>query len=114
MQRGGTLVASLVGMNSDVVQERGTPAPSLVGHWKVRRVSGILPPRGIEKRIGASSGWTLIGKLPVARFRVEGLCFRYQWLPIRDVLTQGEDGDWLGRGKLFGWEFCRFRLERVE
>jgi hypothetical protein len=37
----------------------------------------------------------------------------YVGWPMRDELTQGEGGAWLGRGLLFGGEFCRFRLVRV-
>ena len=87
----------------------------LEGHWKVRRQSGLLPPRGVSKRIGAGSGWTLLAGLPVASFRVEASgearTLRYRLLPIRDELRPRPDGSWEGRGLLLGREFCRFRLE---
>ena len=88
---------------------------TLEGRWKVRRESGLLPPRGVSKRIGAGSGWTLLLGLPVAPFRVErageGRTLRYRLLPIRDELSLRADGSWAGRGLLLGREFCRFRLE---
>jgi len=88
----------------------------LEGQWKVRRESGLLPPRGVSKRIGAGRGWTLLLGLPVAPFRVERAggeahTLRYRLLPIRDELSPRADGSWAGRGLLLGREFCRFRLE---
>jgi hypothetical protein len=89
---------------------------TLEGRWKVRRESGLLPPRGVSKRIGPGSGWTLLLGLPVASFRVERAggetcTLRYRLLPIRDELSLRADGSWAGRGLLLGREFCRFRLE---
>jgi hypothetical protein len=82
------------------------------GRWRVERVSGLLPPVGLRKRIGPRSGSTRLGLLPLARFRVGGRTLDYVGWPLRDELRQGEDGEWLGRGLLFGREFCRFRLVR--
>jgi hypothetical protein len=82
------------------------------GRWRVERLSGLLPPVGLRKRIGPVSGWTELGRLPLARFRVSGRTLDYLIWPLRDELEPGPDGDWLGRGLLFGREFCRFRLVR--
>jgi hypothetical protein len=84
---------------------------ALTGTWNVRRTAGVLLPFGIRKRIGQDSGWTLIGRVPVAFFRVLDNRLRYVGLPIEDILEPGSDGGWNGRGLLFGREFCRFRLE---
>lgn len=79
------------------------------GRWRVERVGGLLPP-GLRKRIGRNGGSTRLGPLPLALFRVRGRTLDYRLLPIRDELTPAGDGTWLGRGLLFGREFCRFRL----
>jgi hypothetical protein len=83
----------------------------LVGRWRVERVSGILPPL-LRKRIGSEDGWTAFGGIPLARFRVRGRTLDYALWPVRDELTPGAAGEWIGRGLLFGREFCRFRLVR--
>ena len=79
------------------------------GRWRVERAGGLLPP-GLRKRIGRRGGSTRLGPLPLALFRVRGRTLDYRLLPIRDELTPAGDGTWLGRGLLFGREFCRFRL----
>jgi hypothetical protein len=79
------------------------------GRWRVERIGGLLPP-GLRKRIGRRSGSTRLGPVPLAAFRVRGTTLDYRLLPIRDELTPAGDGSWLGRGLLFGREFCRFRL----
>ena len=73
-------------------------------------MSGFLPP-GLRKHIGADTGSTRLGRLPLAVFRVRGRTLDYVVWPVRDVL-QPENGGWLGRGLLLGREFCRFRLVR--
>jgi hypothetical protein len=83
----------------------------VAGRWRVERVGGFLPP-GLRKRIGRGGGSTRLGPLPLALFRVRGRTLDYRLLPIRDELTPAGDGSWLGRGLLFGREFCRFRLVR--
>ena len=82
----------------------------LEGEWRVRRESGVLPPFGLSKRIGRTTGWTLMGGVPVAPFRVVGTTLDYLGWPVRDELTPRQDGTWTGRGVLLGREFCRFRL----
>lgn len=83
----------------------------LVGRWRVERVSGVLPPF-LRKSIGSERGWTALGRFPVAPFRVRGWTLDYAVWPVRDELAPGEGDDWIGRGLLFGREFCRFRLVR--
>jgi hypothetical protein len=86
------------------------PVTSLDGQWRVERIDGLLPPSGVTKRIVAGSGWTLVGGVPVAFFRVAGKTLVYRGWPVRDELEAGSDGSWLGRGLLGGREFCRFRM----
>lgn len=86
----------------------------LVGRWRVERVSGLLPPFGFRKHIGPDSGSTRVGPIPVAPFRVRGRTLDYVGWPIRDELTPAEREEWMGRGLLFGREFCRFRLIRED
>jgi hypothetical protein len=83
------------------------------GRWKVRRESGLLPPFGIRKFISGDHGWTQLGPLPVAPFRVEDTRLAYRILPIRDELRQADDGVWHGTGYLLGRRFCTFRLDPV-
>ena len=87
---------------------------ALIGVFRVRRVSGLLPPFGVTKRIHGSKGVTYLFGLPIGAFRVIGRRFVYRWWPIVDEID-GEDGrGWLGRGRLFGLlTFCHFRLEPV-
>jgi hypothetical protein len=90
-------------------------------HFRVRRVSGWLPPFGVTKRIDGRQGCTYLFGLPVGRFRVVGRRFIYRWWPIVDEIdTPSFDvaaplsGTYLGRGRLFGfWTFCHFRLELI-
>jgi len=86
----------------------------LVGLFRVRRVSGWLPPFGVTKRIDGARGVTCLFGLPVGRFRVIGRRFVYRWWPIIDEIDGEDERGVLGRGRLFGFlTFCRFRLERV-
>jgi hypothetical protein len=85
----------------------------LIGEWRVERVSGFLPPFGLRKHIGPRSGSTRVGPFPIGFFRVRGLILDYAWWPLRDELSRREDGEWVGRGLVFGREFCRFRLVRA-
>jgi hypothetical protein len=77
----------------------------LAGRWRVERTSGLLPPFGLRKRIGADAGWTALGPVPVARFRVRGRTLAYAVWPLQDELIEQV-------GLIFGREFCRFRLVR--
>jgi hypothetical protein len=85
---------------------------ALAGHWRVERTSGLLPPVGLRKRIGRGRGWTTLGPLPLAAFRVHGRTLDYILWPVKDELAEGENEEWIGRGLIFGREFCRFRLLR--
>jgi hypothetical protein len=87
----------------------------LDGVWKVRRLSGFLPPLvGVRKRIHGASGETALGPLPGAPFDVVGLSLRYR-APFRgfvDELEPSGDG-FLGRATFRGRQFARFALERI-
>ena len=85
---------------------------TLDGAWRVEREAGVLPPFGLSKRISGGTGWTLLGGVPAAYFRVKGTTLVYVGWPVRDELTPRGDGSWSGRGTLFGREFCRFRMIR--
>lgn len=87
-----------------------TEALALDGSWHVERVSGWLLPFGLRKEVAESRGSTRLGSLPIAFFDVRGRTLRYRGLPVRDELAPMPDGTWLGRGLVFGREFCRFRL----
>lgn len=84
------------------------------GRYRVRRVSGLLPPFGVTKRIEEGAGCTYLFGLAVGRFVIVGRRFVYRWWPIVDELepaTRARNGEIEGRGRLFGFlTFCRFRL----
>ncbi len=84
----------------------------LRGAWRVRRVSGLLPP-GVTKEIDGQLGRTLVFGCHFGSFRVDGARLVYRFWPIVDLLDEpANDADSItGRGTLFGWTFCRFRLE---
>ena len=84
----------------------------LSGKWRVERVGGLVPPIGVRKRIGPGRGTTWFGPLPVGFFRVRERTLDYAGWPIRDELAPAEDGEWIGRGLVFGRQFCVFRLVR--
>ena len=88
------------------------PDADLVGEWRVERVSGLLPPGGVGKRIGGERGVTTLLGVPVASFVRAGDGLEYRVLPVRDLLTAMPDGTWAGEGRLLGIRFCRFRLVR--
>jgi hypothetical protein len=82
----------------------------LEGIWRVERVSGVLLPFGVGKRIRGREGWTTVGGVPAAPFRIAGRTLVYRGWPVRDLLEPRGDGTWSGRSYLLGREFCRFRL----
>ena len=87
----------------------------LDGVWKVRRVSGFLPPLvGVRKRIHGTSGETAVGSLPGVSFDVVGLSLRYR-VPFRSFVDELEptDGGFRGRATWRGRAFGRFKLERI-
>jgi hypothetical protein len=87
---------------------------ALVGRFRVRRLSGLLPPFGVTKRIDGSKGMTCLFGVPIGAFRVIGRRFVYKWWPIVDEIDGEDERGWVGRGRLFGVvTFCRFRLERL-
>jgi hypothetical protein len=86
-------------------------ASRLQGSWKVRRVSGLLPP-GMTKEIQGDRGRTLLFGLHFGSFRIDGPRFVYLFWPIVDVLESFAPGQpIIGRGTIFGVTFCRFRLD---
>jgi hypothetical protein len=87
----------------------------LDGVWRVRRVSGLLPPLvGVRKRIRGSSGETAVGPLPGVPFDVVGLSLRYRapFQGLVDELEPTTDG-FLGRATFRGRVFGRFKLESI-
>lgn len=95
--------------------DTSSPLAPLVGRWQVRRESGLLPDFGLSKSIAPDGrGVTRVVGLPLLPFRIRALPdggaeLRYRLLPLADTLVR--DGEtYLGRGLLFGHEFCRFRL----
>ena len=84
----------------------------LRGRWRVRRVSGLLPP-GVTKEIDGPLGRTLLFGCHFGAFRVDGARLVYRFWPIVDWLDapQAASEPITGRGTVFGWTFCRFRLE---
>ncbi|HVY37743.1 MAG TPA: hypothetical protein VHM31_07400 [Polyangia bacterium] len=94
------------------MSEAGAIPTRVQGSWKVRRVSGLLPP-GVTKEIAGDCGRTLLFGLHFGSFRIDGPRFVYLRWPIVDVLeTSAPDQPVVGRGTIFGLTFCRFRLER--
>jgi hypothetical protein len=84
----------------------------LRGTWRVRRISGMLPP-GVTKQIDGQLGRTLLFGLHFGAFRIDGARLIYSFWPIVDLLELPETVSQpiTGRGTIFGWTFCRFRLE---
>lgn len=83
---------------------------TITGSWKVRRLSGLLPP-GVTKQIDGDRGRTLLFGRHFGSFRVDGDRLVYTFWPIVDELeAHGDAID--GRGTVCGLTFCRFRLER--
>jgi hypothetical protein len=83
---------------------------SLDGSWRVERLSGVLPPLPIRKRIAGDSGVTRIGLMRLP-FRVEGTTLHYR-PPLQafvDELQPSGDG-FVGRATVLGREYARFRL----
>ena len=90
----------------------GQSDPELRGDWRVERLSGLLPPLGVTKRIGVRSGVTTVFGIPVAPFTVSGRNLLYRRVPVQDTLAPDGLGGWFGEGRLAGHTFCRFRLVR--
>lgn len=84
----------------------------LGGRWRVKRIGGLLPPFGLRKVIRREGGWTALGPIPLAPFRVDGRTLDYAVWPLQDQLVERQGDEWVGRGLIFGREFCRFRLVR--
>ena len=101
-------------MTEQTIAEGGAAPNVLLSGWfKVRWVSGLLPPVGVTKRLEGRRGCTYLFGLPFGCFTVSGRRFVYDFWPIVDELeAEGDDGVLVGRGRLFGaLTFCRFRLE---
>ena len=100
-------------MPTDSAAAEAPPSgPALDGVWRVVRTGGLLPPLvGVRKRIANGRGVTTVGRLPGARFTVDGLRLIYD-APFRgfvDVLTPDADG-FSGRALFRGREYGRFVL----
>jgi hypothetical protein len=84
----------------------------LAGRWRVERTSGLLPPFGLRKRIGTDGGWTALGPLPLAPFRVHGRTLNYAVWPVRDELVEGRTGNGSAAGSSSAGSSAAFRLVR--
>ena len=87
----------------------------LDGVWKVKRVSGLLPPLvGVQKRISGSSGQTRVGPLFGVPFDVVGRDLHY-CPPFQGFVDELEPtgSGYLGRATFRGRVFGRFALERL-
>ena len=98
----------------------GTVA-GLDGDWRVSRIDGALPPMPlVRKTIRGDRGWTRVGPLPAAPFRVEAaesgarLVYRGPLSLLVDEIRPGPDGSWTGTATLAGRGLGRFRMTRVE
>jgi len=84
------------------------------GRYKVARISGLLPPWGVTKKLWETTGCTYLFGLPIGRFRIKGDRFVYLRWPIVDRLEPEEDEPGRGRkgvGLIAGFiPFCRFQL----
>jgi hypothetical protein len=96
----------------------GTVA-GLDGDWRVSRIDGALPPMPlVRKTIRAGRGWTRIGPLPAAPFRVEAagagarLVYRGPLSLLVDEISPQPDGSWAGTATLAGRPLGRFRMTR--
>ncbi len=87
----------------------------LRGAWNVRRLAGLLPP-GVTKESDGSRGRTRLFGLHFGAFRVrpdrDGARLVYALWPIVDLVQPDGADAFVGRGTVFGFTFCRFRLER--
>lgn len=86
----------------------------LDGHWKVERVSGLLPPLvGVRKRIDGPRGVTALGPLPGLPFEVVGRELRYRG-PLRGLVDVVEPAGDLAHGVAVyrGRRLGRFRMRR--
>jgi hypothetical protein len=86
----------------------------LDGEWKVRRVSGLLPPLvGVRKRIAGAHGETTVAGV-AAPFEVVGRELRYRGLLSGIVDELAPDGaGWLGVTRYRGRTLGRFRMDPV-
>jgi ferritin-like metal-binding protein YciE len=87
----------------------------LDGVWAVERISGALPPLyGCVKRINGARGTTEFPRMPGVPFEVRGLELHYRspFTMLVDRL-EPQDGGYLGSATMFGREFGRFRLRRL-
>jgi len=87
----------------------------LDGTWKVKRLSGALPPLvGVRKRIAGTAGETVVAGGPGIPFDVRGLELRYR-APLAFLVDRLEpDGDgFRGRATAFGRTYGTFALRRV-
>jgi hypothetical protein len=88
----------------------------LDGAWAVERVSGALPPLvGCVKRIHGNRGTTEFPHVPGLPFEVRDLELHYR-RPFSVFVDKLERraGGYLGHATLFGREFGRFSLRRLD
>jgi hypothetical protein len=98
---------------------------NLEGDWKVERLSGPLPMPFVWKRVGGGRGetrvlpsWRIGGlplepKLPFGLEQREGhvdLIYRPPLSFLVDELRLEEDGTWLGRANVAGFQYAWFQM----
>jgi hypothetical protein len=87
----------------------------LDGVWRVRRISGLLPPlAGVRKRIQGNRGETRIGPLAVP-FEIEDFTLNYTGIldGFSDLLDEITESRCLGRATFRGRVFARFEMSRI-
>lgn len=91
----------------------------LQGLWKLKRITG--PPMvGMYKTISGGRGeleatWSPFPPLPFDVIEEDDrikLAYSYPFTAIQDYLRQENDGAWLGRATVCGYQFAWFRMVR--
>ena len=94
---------------------------ALDGDWKVRRLSGPVPMPGVYKEVRGGRGrtWARWSPFPALAFRLEQrgdsvvLVYDAPFSFIEDELRVQDDGSWLGRARVAGWQYAWFRMVPV-
>ena len=99
--------------------DRNCPSvEALAGLWKVERLTGVVPMRGLYKRVAGDRGGTGATWSPLPDFgfhlteSADSVLLVYDapLSTMRDELRREANGCWLGRAWLAGWQYAWFRL----